>query len=74
MNKLDEEEGFVIMSGYAIPFTHGKSYPFTICGDNGEVFEMMAFAVAWERKEYREFPTTTETRLIAHQVIGRQKP
>jgi hypothetical protein len=74
MNMNDDSEGFYVISGSQLPFTHGKSYPFTITGDNGEQFEMMAFPVSWERQEYRDYPVRSETRLIAHQVLGRQKP
>lgn len=72
---MDEEEGFEIISGGTSPFLNDQAYPFTIHGDNGEVFEMMAFPVAWKRKELAGgLPITTETRLIARQVLERQRP
>jgi hypothetical protein len=70
-----DDEGFYVKSGPLLPFEFGKGYPFTLIGDNGEKFEMMAFPVAMERiKQVGGISATTETKLIAHQVTERQKP
>jgi hypothetical protein len=70
-----DDEGFYVKSGPFLPFEFGKEYPFTLIGDNGEKFEMMAFPIAMERiKQAGAISATTETKLIAHQVTERQKP